>query len=119
MNDGRTPWKATYWEAGTWHEVSFAKLTEALDWIGTAGDLLDLDPEHEGAIELSYAKLSEDWTAGMGDGALIMNRIACTVIDGYAGGAGNYRLQNGAEEFWVGEPEDNDSDFILFAKEDR
>lgn len=115
----RMAWIATWWEAGTESQHGFSTLTDALEWINKAGEELDLDPEQEGSIELSYTKPSEDWMAREGDGALIMNRIVCGIVDGYAGGAGNYQLRTGLYKFWIGEPEDDDSDFILFSRDDR
>lgn len=66
----------------------FENLSEALNWIPKA----DEDPETQAYTHVRY-EADEDFVPGMGDYALVFGRIVCKIVDGFAGGVANYKLQ--------------------------
>lgn len=69
---------------------TFAKLTDALVWIEASK--VDRDPEEQSFLQVTY-EAPEGWFENVGDYALVMERIVCKIVDGWAGGQANYRLQ--------------------------
>jgi catechol 2,3-dioxygenase-like lactoylglutathione lyase family enzyme len=144
MSDVRKPWTVSAMVDGVGLVIEkFASVHEALAWIPNVefeGE--NLDPETQGYTHIAYEKPSEDFFAVENDYALVYGRIVCRIVDGWAGGAGNYKLQLTGQwghgtpiEFWTPEGSTSDlgndgvygrnfpapgasSDLILFSKED-
>lgn len=110
------PWVAEFSIEGVPMVKRFVKLTEALKWIDEPDETLGYsDPEWSASVMLVYDP-KPDWEDNQDPDmlmGLIGGRVVAKVIDAWAGGGANYRLEieqpSYRQAFWLGE-----GDFILF-----
>lgn len=120
MTVGYKPWTLDFAGTLSWdrERKQFAKLTEALKWIDDTENTKGfLDPEWSADVEVHYAP-HPDWEEDPDElSGLISGRVVAKVIDGWAEGGRNYRLEieqpSYRQAFWMGE-----GDFILFDSRD-